>query len=542
MQRKGSSRHQFVKRIPTDLRERMIGKSYSIPIGDEIVSVTISDRAQAVRFSLRTSDPSEVKDRQASAVSYLERLFVSLRDNRPLSLTHRNAVALSGDLYRAWASDLEKGRRIALVHTDQGWVRDDDFDSEELEAEYAAAFTHVDKLQASDDSVAFERALGPIADRLLASRGIALIDAPSRQMLLKEFARALSDGFAARKRKARGDYSADPNAQRFPEWEVEEERSASGSVSLKGLVDRWWAEAEAGGHSPSTHESYRKAVTVFSDFLGHDDASRVSTDDVFRFKDHLLARINPRSDKPLSPKTVKDSYISGLRSVFGWAVANRKMASNPASGVKVGRIKRVRLRDPWFSHEETVAILSAATAVKRKAKEPLQRYAGKRWVPWLCAYTGARVGEMVQLRKKDVRREGDRWIITITPEAGTVKTKEQREVSIHPHLVEMGFTEFVTNAAEGPLFMWTGTERPAWRTAKNRLREFIRTIVSDPNIDPNHGWRHTFKTLGSEVGIQDKVLDAICGHAPRTEGESYGGVTIAAKALAMERFPRFKID
>ena len=60
-------------------------------------------------------------------------------------------------------------------------------------------------------------------------------------------------------------------------------------------------------------------------------------------------------------------------------------------------------------------------------------------------------------------------------------------------------------------------------------------------MQPNHGWRHTFKTVGSEAGIQDKVLDAICGHDPRTVGEGYGGVTLKAKVKAMEMFPTYEL-
>src|SRR5450631_366747 len=43
------------------------------------------------------------------------------------------------------------------------------------------------------------------------------------------------------------------------------------------------------------------------------------------------------------------------------------------------------------------AILTAATNLKRAGEEPWT-FAAKRWVPWLCAYTGARVGELAQLR------------------------------------------------------------------------------------------------------------------------------------------------
>ena len=39
----------------------------------------------------------------------------------------------------------------------------------------------------------------------------------------------------------------------------------------------------------------------------------------------------------------------------------------------------------------------------------------------------------------------------------------------------------------------------------------------------------TFKTVGHQAGIEDSVLDAICGHAPSTVGGAYGGVSIAAQ-------------
>ena len=34
-------------------------------------------------------------------------------------------------------------------------------------------------------------------------------------------------------------------------------------------------------------------------FLGHDDAKRVTPEDVVRFKDHRLASVNPRTGKPI---------------------------------------------------------------------------------------------------------------------------------------------------------------------------------------------------------------------------------------------------
>lgn len=485
MKRKGSTNHQFVKRIPSDLRDRINGMSLCIPVGDETVSVTVSSSTQAVRFSLRSNEPSEVKDRHATAASYLERFFVSLRSNHPLSLTHRNAVALSGEVYRAWSMDVDTGHRIALVHTEDGWVRDDGFDAEERQAEYEAAIKYLYQLEAADEEAVLKTHFDPIIKRLLALKGVPLIDEDSWRMVRKEFLKALSDGFKAGSRKASGDYSPDPLAQRFPEWSAPSGGGVNAPISLRSLAEGWWKEAQSGGRSPSTYEGYRKAVYSLADFLKHDDANCVSEDDVLRFKDELLRRTNPRNGKPLNAKTVKDGYISALRSVFAWAVANKKMQSNPAIGVKVTRPRKVRLRDSWFSTAEIQAILEASKSVIQGAKEPSQRYAMKRWAPWLCAYSGARVGEIVQLRREDFRPENGSWILTVTPEAGRVKGKEQREVPLHPDLVAQGFTKFVEASPEGHLFMWSGDDRGAWRNAKNRLTEFIRTVVRDPNVSPN---------------------------------------------------------
>lgn len=46
----------------------------------------------------------------------------------------------------------------------------------------------------------------------------------------------------------------------------------------------------------------------------------------------------------------------------------------------------------------------------------------KRWVPLFCAFIGARVAEITQLRKEDLRQVDGMWVARITPNAGTVKS------------------------------------------------------------------------------------------------------------------------
>jgi integrase len=154
-------------------------------------------------------------------------------------------------------------------------------------------------------------------------------------------------------------------------------------------------------------ESYSNTMAALVRFLRHDDALRVTPADILRFKDHRLATINPRTGKTISAKTVKDSDLAGLKTIFGWAVANLRLPSNPALGLTIKLGKPPKLRSKGFTDSEGRAILSAASHHQRGPGERAWTFAAKRWVPWLCAYTGARVGEMAQLRKQDVTLEGE---------------------------------------------------------------------------------------------------------------------------------------
>ncbi|QDZ10420.1 hypothetical protein [Devosia ginsengisoli] len=99
-----------------------------------------------------------------------------------------------------------------------------------------------------------------------------------------------------------------------------------------------------------------------------------------------------------------------------------------------------------FQEEDAQAILKATT-LPLGPRASIHFRLVVRWVPWLCAYTGARSGEITQLRKQDIEQHKDGfWILHITPEAGTVKGSMPRTVVLHDHLIEQGFLDFVRKA------------------------------------------------------------------------------------------------
>ena len=541
MRRKGSRIPYFVQRIPADIRAAAIGVKLALPIGNELVSTTITARQVMVKVSLRTAEPNEAKIRQAAVAAYLETVWHALRQEAPLPLSFRDATALAGRLYQAWAGGEGLERSYSVVLNRQGEWEPDFESNDDVPEFWEAASRHMVELEAGDNPADLEKAFGSIIDRLLLTEGIRQVDNASRRLLLKAFRMALHDAFESRRRNAEGDYRPDPQAERFPAFKspVAAMPAATNSKqSLKGLVDAWWQEAQAAGRTVSTFESYRNTMARLVKFLGHDGAERVTPDDVIRFKDHRLA-------EGVSIKTIRDSDIAGLKSVFGWAVSNRRMAINPAEGVKLKGGRITRTRSQGFTATEAALILGHAQRYMKTPQESAKAAASKRWIPWLCAYTGARVGEIVQLRKEDVRYDAGNWIITITPEAGTVKDKEARDVVLHGHLVELGFAAFVAQSSNGYLFLAATSRddiRGAWRGVKTRIAVFVREVVTDKKVAPNHGWRHTFKTVGREVGIEDSVLDGICGHAPSSVGGSYGSISVAAQVRAFAQFPRFAVE
>ena len=190
----------FRRRIPSDVRSKAVGLKLSIPVGEQTQAVTLSSRAQSVRLSLRTDDPGEVKSRLAAVDAYLENVWRALREDAPVSLTHRQATALAGELYRAWVNGEGRERAIAIVHTPGvGWQRE--YNTHVSDAEWKAVLANWEKIGATVEPSDLEKPLGAIVDRLLLAKGIKRVDEPTRSIILQAFWQALRDAFENSEKK-----------------------------------------------------------------------------------------------------------------------------------------------------------------------------------------------------------------------------------------------------------------------------------------------------------------------------------------------------
>ena len=283
------------------------------------------------------------------------------------------------------------------------------------------------------------------------------------------------------------------------------------------------AKRLGGTTSEATLRKYRRIVKEFGDWRGSHRASTVSRKEVERWRDDLL-------DDGLSSKTVIDK-VSCVKSVLSWG---QKQSDGtlfaqglPLEALELPSKETQDSSAKTYTKQQAAIILSAARE---------QQKAYLRWIPWLAAYSGARVTELLQLEKADVFHFEGSWFYRILHQGNrTTKTKRSRTVPLHPHVVEEGFLDFVSAAADGPLFGDTRMD--------GNLRDWIRTEVlpdlPEPRPSPMHGFRHLFEDL--RIGtIGDDAAKYITGRAVSDSSGGYGKSSALLPALAnqMAEFPR----
>lgn len=527
----GSSFLTFRKRIPADLRGKVSAQSVRVHFpahgADSECTVVATLGTSEVTFSLRTRDPRVATARTGIAEDHLQRLFSGLRSG-PARLTHKQVVALAGVWYRDFVARLEDDPGKPFVF-------------EKLRQAVSEGLDDPEKLRSE---------MGPLADDVLAAHALT-VDDDSRDALTAAMRDAIRDAAGTLLRRAQGDYGPDTVAQRFPSVEAlpapttgdarKVPASAIG-VTLTGLAEAWGRERQP---RAKTLEEHLRVVKAFVKFVKHDDANAITPEDVVAWKDALVA------EGRLAAKTINAKYLTPLGTVLNWGKANRKIASNPAQGIRSSGKAPPRRRERSFTSEEATTILKAAlhahAAPGRNAPEML---AARRWVPWLCAYSGARVAEITQLRGQDFQEVQGVWVFRISPEAGAVKTDKPRTVPVHPDLIRQGLPEFVKERGDGPLFYKEAATRqkdptkahPA-KTVAGRLAGWVRDIgVNDPNVQPNHGWRHLFMTLCREHGVAEEARYFMVGHTKRDTGQSYGEASAAALMRELTKLPAFKVE
>jgi integrase len=510
------------KRLPADVREEY---------GDRH-----GQRVEAKFFAAASKGAAEARRLFRDWETEVDARIVAIRAQRTgqgVSLTPRQARALAGEWYewfvaRHPVSDGKKWEDLRdRVHEALREVAGDDVwergDADGLWREDAELRKVVRPVLADAGETA----------QFLAVKSLVL-SGEARESFLDWLYEDLAAALRRLMRVALGDYTDDKYAARFPKSDGND----SGETPQQ-LFEAWVTERKPARGSV---ESWRYVFAAMTKHFKNRSAGSITADEAQTWISSLT---NKRS-----ASTVRKNWITASKTVFGWALEHKRIPRNPFAQVRITVPKKQRLRETQsFLPDEWRIILRASLAIN-KLDTPDE--AAKRWVPWLCAYSGARPGEMTQLRGADVVERDGVHGLRITPEAGTVKNKKTRVVPVHGHLIEQGFLEFAKKHGAGPMFYRVAEQdggddpltakKPRYTQARQRLADWVRDLgISDPELLPNHAWRHTFKQIADRAGISERMSDHITGHAHKSAGAAYGAPILSDMAEALKRFPRYEV-
>jgi integrase len=262
-----------------------------------------------------------------------------------------------------------------------------------------------------------------------------------------------------------------------------------------------------------------------------------------RFEKHLETTPDPRTGKLRHHNTIL-SYLSSFKGVFRVAVNSILIDESPMDKIAVG--SKIDSTRQAYSVKHVTLILSRAQA---ETDDEV----------FLCllteAYTGCRVSEIADCSTLDFNfvKNGDpeevipgKWFLFIGEdhrEAGcTTKGHKSRYMPLHPQIVAqlIPYRErVIAEHGHGPLFRPVRPDKDGRRSTyiARKIDRWMDGVIKDPNLAPNHSFRHYLKSQLLDRDVPERISDAITGHKTPGIGRKYEHVEMAKKFKAISKLP-----
>ncbi len=323
-------------------------------------------------------------------------------------------------------------------------------------------------------------------------------------------------------------------------------------TKLKYLVEHMGAETPITAVTPDIVRSYKVAISRLRS--NHHSGKAQS------FADKQTSNEKHR----IASETVLNIY-NPARAFFNWATeVEGYLSTNPAANVRIEAPKKIKghkSRRP-FTETELQKLFSAplfsgcASPKRRFTPGKLKIRDDYFWIPVLGLYTGARLGEIVQLHIRDVVIDGPFPYLEIsetadkaTPGQPQKHVKSEagiRKIPLHPDVLELGFGEFVARRRKfkrsARLFypIKFGADGQASTVfSKWFARLLDKQDLKDPALT-FHSLRHGVQDAMRDAKQPQYVIDRVFGHASGTTASDYGigaSLEVLAEAVRSMKLP-----
>ncbi|MFD1036487.1 DUF6538 domain-containing protein [Sphingomonas hankookensis] len=417
---------------------------------------------------------------------------------------------------------------------------------------------------ANDHSAWTER-----AKRLIADNGLSLPEGSDEfEQLTRSLAAASIDTFAmAKSLMIQGEGAFTPSPFVVDTIEKRAEKAPAGETILV-LFERYAAQRLAEGRKRTdTVNQDRKVVELFVSFVGADrsllsikpaevrewrNAMAAIPPGYRRKKENLGLTISEAASKAsaaglngLNAKTI-NKYLSTISPLYDWSKKEGYCASNPCDDLffDVQKLKKNGSgRRPPFSDEQLNIIFGSPLFQgferDRREWQPGNCMANdwRYWIPLVCLFTGARIGEIAQLFTDDVRKtiSGIDYIAIShsTDRDQMTKSGYSRAMPIHPQLKQLGFLEYVKFRLQslngnGNARLFPGFEASSRGQMGGRPSRFWRNYLERIGVKDgadglgSHSFRHGLTDRLRLAGYLDDEIEVALGHNQTSVTAGYG--------------------
>jgi integrase len=311
---------------------------------------------------------------------------------------------------------------------------------------------------------------------------------------------------------------------------------------INTAMEQWFAKRKQGEIAVKRHRvSIRRFTELHGNVRMRDITRQVVReylDAIEKLPDHRRipthqrgGLADPGADVPRIAAPTVDRHLVSIKALLTFALEQDWVTTNVATGLRAPRDTRPKAsRRRAFTLEERKKFL--ATVVAEDGPD-----SDRAWFVRLTAYTGARLEEIAQLGRKNIKSVDGIWVVEIDDLEGRQIKEEPRLVPIH-HAILDDFLAWHQKGTGDQLFESFRLKggRFGKKLSGDMARLMDRAGLTDTRLT-FHSLRHTLRQQMIKAGIDDAVRREIMGHAARDAHEGYAAADLETIAREFAKLP-----